>query len=244
MDKKQKTSLSFLFLSTFFFVTWILPQTRALWDIVDKEIFYFLNSSLEGGRIWQLFWVMANMHFFDIFMFLFITIFFALWVYEDKKRISFFLYGLFWGEIGILFLKQCVAPSLHVFHMERASPSLLLSKTILLSQTVPWLALKDYAFSCFPSDHGEIILQWFLFVCVFCSKRYRLLALLSSLFFLLPRLVCGAHWFSDIFVGSFFVASLVTSVAFIPKVYEEIMGLLFVLIKKMIGKKEHAYESV
>ena len=102
--------------------------------------------------------------------------------------------------------------------------------------------VKESSFSSFPSDHGEIILQWICMLYAFGSIRYVLLALPGALFFLLPRLISGAHWFLDIFAGSMMIASFISFFATQAHIYKDSIKLLSNFSKK--NKESSIYDTI
>lgn len=196
--------------------SWLIPFTRTYWDMLDRSVFYWLNSGLEGKPITQIFWALANARIADAFGALFMGTFFFLYVVDAKRedrpaRLAQFAYLCLWSELGILFTKEFLEIFLQKIQFARESPSLVLENTIMLSQAVPWVKVKDIARSCFPGDHAEILLQWTFFVSFFCGLRYGLFAIGCAIFFIIPRMIAGAHWLSDALVGSVSIALILVA---------------------------------
>jgi len=189
------------------FATWLLPPTEYLWEKLDIASFQFFNSILENSICMQIFWALANVRVTDIFGALFIATFFLIYVFEEgrqtaKLRLAQFLYLCIWGEIGILGAKEGVYCFLKSIGYLRHSPSIVLNCPVKISEMIPWLKVKDFSFSSFPGDHALILLQWSAFVFFFCGARLGFLALISSTFFIMPRIMAGAHWMTDTLIGS------------------------------------------
>jgi membrane-associated phospholipid phosphatase len=236
-------------------LSWVFPPTRALWDILDKSVFLCLNSSLVSHPFAQIFWAIANFKPVDIMGAVFMTGFFGIYIMEAEgkeraKRISQLIYGLIWGEIGILFTKHFVDAWIEGSGLARECPTLSFPKAVMLSGAIPWLRVKDFSYSCFPGDHAEILFQWVAFVWFFCRARYGLVALVWAIFFMLPRLVAGAHWLSDAVVGSTVIVSLLVSLATCTPLYGQGMNLIMSVVTKIFGyekapaQKEQTYECV
>jgi len=225
--------------------SWLFQPTRELWNALDAVVFRFLNSSLEGSPFWQIFWAIANVRITDLFGAIFMSSFFILYIMDGKKgsgerteRLAQFLYVCAWGELGILFTKEPLNDFLKMIHFARESPSLLFPHTIMLSDAVPWLKVKDFARGCFPGDHAEILLQWTAFVWFFCDKRYAIYATVWTTFFMMPRLVAGAHWASDAFVGSLSIVCVIMAWACYSPLYGYGMELLTKFIN-LFRRHEH-----
>ncbi len=175
--------------------------------MIDYNAFYILNSHFVNKPLEQIFWALANVRAMDLYGVIFLTLFLVVYCTdgekeERRKRWMQCLYVCIWGELGILFTKECVERLLQAYHYMRASPTLVIEPAVLLSEAIPWLKVKDVAESTFPANHAAIVLQWFAFVCVFCPWKYRVMAVPLVVFFIIPRLIGGAHWLSDALVGS------------------------------------------
>lgn len=229
----QKSLKSFLFYHTIaalFFFSWYCSATNPFWTKLDIATFEFLNGSLKDSPISQIFWALANLRVSDLFGALFMTGFSLLWVFQTESdqiqlnqrpyRLAQFLYILIWFEIGILLLKEVIFPYLVQIDFLRDSPSIIFaSSTIMLSEVIGWLKIKDSSHWCFPGDHAFIILQWALFMAAFAKRSIGITACISSLFFILPRLIAGAHWLSDALCGSLPLALLIVAWATCTPIY-------------------------
>ena len=222
--------------------SWLFPPTRVYWDMLDVATFRFLNESIESSPITQLFWAIANVKLVDVFGAIYIASFFLLYVFDDKEKISErlaqFLYLCIWGEIGILCSKEAAIWLVKQVDLVRESPSVVLYCPVLLSQVAPWLSVKDFSRCSFPSDHAMILFQWASFVWFFCGTRRGIIALISATFFSLPRLIAGAHWLTDVVVGSMSIIIVVFAWATCTPLYRYSMILLTKLTKKFTKKRE------
>lgn len=201
---------------------------RPLWESIDRACFHLLNGYVSVHPIQQLFWALANIKITDIFGAVYFLGIFLLYVLEGegeerRKRSVQLLYTLIWFEIGILTCKQVLTPILIELGFTRHSPSVLISHCCMLSQAAPWEKIKDSSFFCYPADHGTIVIQWCTFFCLFAGWRRGIGVCLFSTLLLLPRLIAGAHWLSDLLVGS---ASIVACIVAWAK-YSPLYDLLY-----------------
>jgi membrane-associated phospholipid phosphatase len=184
----------------------LLPS-HALWHVVDTACFVTLNSSIIDHPIQQAFWAVSNIKITDVFGGAFLLGCFLMYIFEEKgqerrKRVAHLLYTLIWFEISILLCKQCFTPICEHLGVSRHSPTVLIKEAVRLSTVIPWAKIKDSSYFCFPADHACIVFQWCSFLWFFTGWKRGLSAFLFSTLFLLPRLISGAHWLSDILVGS------------------------------------------
>ncbi len=221
------------------FVSWFFPPTEYLWESLDIASFHFFNSILEESISMQIFWGLANVRITDLFGALFIVIFFLMYTFEEgretaKLRLAQFLYLCIWGEIGILVAKEGVYCFLKWIGHLRHSPSLVLNCPVKISEMIPWLKVKDFSYSSFPGDHALIVLQWSAFVFFFCGMRYGFLALISSTFFILPRIMAGAHWMTDTLIGSTSCVLVIIAWATCTPIYPWLMPRLLRFTSRIV----------
>ena len=190
-------------LAALLFTSWLHPDTRAGWDTLDTQVFYWLNGTLESGKYWQGFWAFVNWRPFDIIAASVILMISFFWIYKQpqEKRLD-LLSGLSLLLILILVTRFSAAFLLYVTDYQRYSPSITLEPSYRLSELITWIAAKDYHKDCFPGDHGYVVMVCIGFFFVQASKRWGFLSLVLLSPFMLPRLVSGAHWLTDIIIGS------------------------------------------
>ena len=69
--------------------------------------------------------------------------------------------------------------------------------------------LKDRSSQSFPGDHASVLLIWGMFMTVFARRTGQVLVIWSlALLFMMPRLVAGAHWGQDDYIGGVLLALL------------------------------------
>ncbi|PLN73841.1 hypothetical protein CWN73_19810 [Klebsiella quasipneumoniae] len=89
----------------------------------------------------------------------------------------------------------------HLMPVQRASPSLFFSDVTRVSDVVNF-PTKDASKDSFPGDHGMMLLIFASFMWRYFGRRALAVALVIFVAFAFPRVMIGAHWFSDIAVGS------------------------------------------
>jgi membrane-associated phospholipid phosphatase len=201
-----------LLLGSFFF-----PLTRTLWDALDVACFKLLNGTLEGHPNWQLFWALANHKLTDwIEDIVFIT-FFVLAVRAAPKNFRLqkaaqFIFLILFAATIIFFVNRVLFRQ--NLDIPRDSPTLVVSPCVRLSDEIPWLRIKDDASSSFPGDHATTLLLFAAGYTFFAGRRLGTYAWAYAVFRALPRLIAGAHWFTDIAVGSAAITLFFLSWAF------------------------------
>ena len=211
-----------------------LPTER-LWNLVDTSCFTALNASIIGHPLQQAFWAVANIKMTDIFGASFLLGCFLIYIFEAqgqerRRRTAYLLYTLIWFEISILLCKQVVTPIAQWFGLARHGPTSVIKGSLLLSQIAPWVKIKDSSLCCFPADHACIVFQWCALLWFFAGWQRGLFASLFSVLFLLPRLVSGAHWISDLIVGSGSIVAIALAWALFTPLYPWLMDRLYRLV--------------
>jgi len=96
---------------------------------------------------------------------------------------------------------------------QHSSPSVVLEGAQSMTKFFPNLPeildLKDSSNQSFPGDHASVLLIWAVFMTLF-SRTIGQRAIIWGLAFLfmMPRLVAGAHWGQDDYIGGVAMASL------------------------------------
>lgn len=204
---EQPTKLKWLLMAWAFacllFASWLFPATRALWDQLDSGTFYLLNGSLASGKTWQIFWAVTNWRPFDTIAALLILIVSFSWIYKSplSDRLN-HLSGLTLLLVMIIATRLVVAAILQAVDYDRFSPSIVLQPSIRLNAMFDWIETKDYHKHSFPGDHGYVVISTIAFFFIKAGKRWGYTALILFTPFMIPRLVSGAHWLTDILIGS------------------------------------------
>ena len=195
--------------------SWLWQPTRQLWDQIDLATFRLLNEPLSSNPLWARLWAVASMRMTDIAaaLILLVVLIKGDWIFAGPRVRS-----AFFGFVALLALLVVIRVGLfsnvvRLLHWQHPSPSLTVDGAVRLKELFPaWEEswhLKDSSGQSFPGDHGAVLLLWALFLWPAASGAQRLVVAGLTIVFLLPRLVAGAHWVSDVLVGSLFLALLV-----------------------------------
>ena len=191
--------------------SWFFPPTLAIWTFLDYKVFYFLNSWIETSFFWQHFWAIASYHQLDWFHDLIMLFFFSFYFVnapkgEGAKRVANIIFCILVVGFVIYFLNKNFFPNVLDYH--RDSPTVVCEDAVRLTHKVDWLRFKDKSHRSYPGDHGTTALAFTFGVYFFQGRKMGILATLYAVFFCLPRLIAGAHWLTDILMGSLPVAFL------------------------------------
>jgi membrane-associated phospholipid phosphatase len=189
----------------FLWITFLSSSTQPLWKTLDLIIFKTLNGTLEGNKFLQYFWACINHKRMDLVEDVVFLIFF-IWGVKSapkelrwKRTVQFLSLTLLAASI-IFFINRKLLYQ-HPFVL-RESPTLVVTPCVRITEVVPWKGVKDEALSSFPGDHATTLLLFGFIFSTFVPRRLAIPAWIYVVFRTLPRLIVGAHWFSDIAVGS------------------------------------------
>lgn len=191
--------------------SWFSPMTRPLWDHLDAAAFHLLHGSVvTGSDPWRLFWAATNTRLFDAVSAVVFAIVFLSWVVAGgwarlPDRIA---AGVLLTLVTVLVLH---VSSNIIFTFERLSPSLVLEPVFRLSPLIEGVKVKDQSGNSFPGDHGTAVVHFAAFIWAFCGRTRGLVALAVALFVVMPRMMGGAHWITDLLVGSASIALVSTA---------------------------------
>jgi len=221
-------------MACFWFASWLTPATRELWDALDAAIFYSLNGSLASGKTWQGFWAIANWRPFDTIAASLILLIGFSWIYSlNRQNRLQALSGLTLLLVIILITRFSAALVLYLTDYQRYSPSISLTPSYRLSELITWIDAKDYHKDCFPGDHGYVVITCIIFFFLQAGRRWGTISLVLISPFILPRLVSGAHWATDIIIGSGTMALISLPLLFSTPLYhwgQIIVGKAFRLV--------------
>lgn len=182
-------------LALLLFFSWVLGY----WQSLDEAIFWWFNHRLVSIPGFAHFVAVVNQRWIDGAVALLMTAFVLrhAWQVTGRER----------AKIGCLLLLMAGCFSLQAaagkaLSIERASPTIVYEQAERVSLLVPDIKAKDASDDSFPSDHGIGFATFLLFACYRFPRRY--LYIVAPLVFILamPRVMSGAHWFTDFICGS------------------------------------------
>lgn len=181
------------------------PLFAGAWSAVDIFFFKALNGTLKDRPLWQAFWAMANHKLADWVEDIVFIVFFIFYVKAAQrpdrlKKVANLLFIVTYSALIIYFVNRLLFRE--TLNIPRASPTLVVESSIKLSEHISWLKIKDDSSKSFPGDHGTTALLFTAAFCYLGTKKQKVLACLYGTFLCLPRLITGAHWLSDVIVGS------------------------------------------
>lgn len=225
---KAPSLLFFHLLAILLVASLFLPFTGKLWALLDVAFFKWVNGSLDGNPNWQLFWACANHKLADWVEDVVILGFFIAYVRTVHrtlrlKKIAELLFCVLYIAAILYFVNTLLFRE--TIRIPRMSPSLVVDPSIRLSELIPWMKIKDSAARSFPGDHATTAILFAASYAYLARGKLALLACLYSIFLCMPRLITGAHWLSDIVIGSGAIALIFLSWAFCTPFFNRFVTL-------------------
>lgn len=218
------------------FTSLFWPVTHHYWQSVDIAFFKMINSTLQDRPTWQLFWACANHKLADWVEDLCVLAFFIAYVRGAAaglrgRRVIELLFCVLYIAVIIYFINKMLFRD--TLHIPNLSPTLLIDDSVRLSQEIPWMKIKDDSSYSFPGDHGTTAILFAASFAYLARGRLAILACLYGAFLCMPRLITGAHWLSDVIVGSGTIAIVFLSWAFCTPLFSKFTDGCIRLFQKL-----------
>jgi membrane-associated phospholipid phosphatase len=191
---------------------WLWPTGQLLCVLFDEWLFRLLNAPLASHPIWLHVWAIASLRPFDavVGVILLTLLIKGDWVFDavDVRRGFFGFLGIL---LLLLFIRLLFSKVAGYMNWQHSSPSMMIEGAIRMSDYFPGLEktweLKDRSTQSFPGDHASVLLIWAMFMTVFSRSTGQWLTVWGlALLFMMPRLVAGAHWGQDDYIGGVLLA--------------------------------------
>ena len=181
------------------FLSWYIPVNHGFWSFLDANIFHFFNQKLVESRAFLWLVAITNNRAFDGCALLAMgCLMLSFWLKETpagRRRIIIIGLVMLLSAVVVNQLGQAFIP------VKRASPTLTLENIHRVSDLLH-IPTKDASKDSFPGDHGMMLLIFSAFMLRYFGKVAGFIALIIFVVFAFPRVMIGAHWFTDIAVGS------------------------------------------
>ncbi|MFP9229324.1 phosphatase PAP2 family protein [Pectobacterium cacticida] len=180
------------------FLSWYLPENHGFWLTLDSSIFFYFNRLLAESPTFLQLVAITNNRAFDGFeliaMGLLYLSFYLKATSMERRRL--------W-IIGVIMLLTAVVLNQagHLLPVQHPSPTLYFSDINRVSD-LTGIPTKDASADSFPGDHGMMLMIFAAFMLRYFTRTAFAVGLAITVIFSLPRIMIGAHWFTDIAVGS------------------------------------------
>jgi membrane-associated phospholipid phosphatase len=210
---------------------------RDFWERADHKTFTLFNGSLKGNRTWAGFWAVANSRAFDLIAGVAMGVIILCYLRRDNKRYA--KKGFAFCLVVLVFTVLCSQIIINsICKYKRHSPTKILpEKSVLLSEHFPVVKPKDKSSRSFPGDHAIILFSFAFSFLIIGKFRYGASLLAVAVLFALPRLFSGAHWLTDIKVGTGFILLVTLGLLFATPLYRYLMKYSLIWTERIFGWK-------
>lgn len=190
--------LFFNLLGVALFLSWFLPANHGGWFTLDSAIFFFFNRHLATEPAFLHLVAITNNRAFDVISLLAMGL---LYLYFYLKQDAAGRRRLVITGVVMLLTAVVLNQLGHLLPVKHPSPTLTFDNIHRVSE-LTGIPTKDASGDSFPGDHGMMLIIFSCFMLRYFGRGAFAVALLITLVFSLPRVMIGAHWFTDIAVGS------------------------------------------
>ncbi|MHB9798177.1 phosphatase PAP2 family protein [Pseudomonas sp. MT3] len=195
-------------MALFLLLLWLWEPTRGAMDLFDFSLFSLLNQPLATHSAWRLTWAVASTRPFDLLVgvILLLLLIRGDWVFKATQTRA-ATFGFLCSAIVLVVVRILYAKIAHKLGWQHPSISAVAPDTVRLENFFPqWqdtaFEVKDESARSFPGDHASVLLVWALFLTLFARNALQWVVIWGlALLFMLPRLVAGAHWGQDDYIG-------------------------------------------
>ncbi|WP_074012602.1 phosphatase PAP2 family protein [Candidatus Sodalis sp. SoCistrobi] len=186
------------------FISWYLPAHHGIWFTLDSHIYHAVNHQAVRHPLFADLLAITNNRVFDLCSLLAMgTLYLHYFLHADAAGRHRMLAIALAMIITALVLNQ-LGHLGHLVPVSHVSPSRYFKATpggVSIAELTR-IPTKEFSGDSFPGDHGMLLMIFAAFMLHYFGRRAFLQAVLIVLFFSTPRILIGAHWFTDVAVGS------------------------------------------
>ncbi len=177
------------------------PTLRTTALFIDQDITLFLNHIFIDDKIGLDLWQYTNRKEQIILDIIPILCLAAVYIYISNNKsmaLANIICLIFYLEFLCLIKWQIVS----YFNISRASPSLLIKGYSRISEVMNDYTIKDASRQSIPGDHALVFMFIATYVTAFYPTKLQMISWALASLIVMPRLIVGAHWPSDVLLGS------------------------------------------
>lgn len=209
---------------------------EGFWFNIDTAIFHFFNQFLDSRHHLFLYLIaITNHRIFDMVSFLAMVVLYYTYFRQQNNacKRKMIIIGLMMLLIAVA-IKQWG----HFIPIAHESPTLYFEQSEHVNRIskLTDIGTKDSAIDSFPSDHGMMLMIFAAFMWRYFGVKAFIQASIIVVIFSAPRIIAGAHWFTDVYVGSLAITSFILSWFLLTPACDTLVNLLLRLIPKRFFK--------
>lgn len=209
--------------------------TLPIWPPLNHGIFFGFNHTFTAAHpVWVTFIAALNTRIYDVVSFLLMLAVLFFSMLGDKRPDR----QWYWFSVGFTMLLTAGIIALfdNNISYHHNSPSLYFSHlgehVNFLSHMVDF-STKDSAGDSFPGDHGMMLMVFASYVLKFSRAPFKTIAVLMVPIFSMPRIIAGAHWFEDVYMGSLSIALIILPWVLMTPLAEKVVATVYAVTRKV-----------
>ncbi|MCG8708938.1 phosphatase PAP2 family protein [Brenneria sp. 4F2] len=204
------------------FLSWYLPPDHGFWFSLDSHVFFYFNHLLGQSRLFLNLVAITNLRAFDACALMAMGLLYLSFYRKatPPKRRHLLIIG-----VVMLFSALILNQLGHLLPVQHASPSLSFHDIYRVSDLTD-IPAKDASKDSFPGDHGMMLMVFAAFMLRYFTRTAFAIGAAIVVIFSLPRVMIGAHWFTDIAVGSLSVVLVGLSWLLLTPASDALINLL------------------
>ena len=185
-------------------LSWGVLPGHGPWDHWDLATFLRVNGWLADSPRWADLVAITNNRLFDLAalacMGLILAICFFRAEGQERRRLV---------AMGIVMLLGALAINQfgHLLPVSRPSPTLMVEGALRVTE-ISAIPTKDSSSDSFPGDHALFLMIFAGFALRYLPRWAGVISVLMVPLFSAPRILAGAHWLTDVYVGALCLALL------------------------------------
>ncbi|EOV4177284.1 phosphatase PAP2 family protein [Yersinia enterocolitica] len=180
------------------FFSWYIPANHGFWFKIDSAVFFYFNQHLLSSPPFLHLVAITNNRAFDVISLICMGL---LYLYFYMKETTAGRRRLIVTGFVMLLTAVILNQLGHLLPVSHPSPTLTFENINRVSE-LTGIPTKDASSDSFPGDHGMMLMIFACFMLRYFSRSAFAIAILIVVLFSMPRIMIGAHWFTDIAVGS------------------------------------------
>lgn len=215
-------------------LSWLLPPFSEIWNFVDIQCAKIFNALFVYSSFWQsfaLFWNSRQADWLlDVLMIgLFILAHRKFRLYRKSTLVLVFSLLIVVHVTSFRVFSRRIVPV--VMQYKRLSPSLAIPNYTRVKKLRPDIKTKDSSDHCFPGDHALTCSLYTIAMTLLYGRRWGFFAFIVVCPVMFARAFVGAHWISDIMIGSFAMALFYLTLLFHTPVLDFLDNKIQLLIR-------------
>lgn len=193
------------------FLSWFLTMENGFWYTIDREVFFFFNHLVGESSFFLYLVAFVNFRHFDAVAFLFMLLIFLHYYRKMNPEGKRFMFCMGVAMLVSVIFVKLADGCLDINRLSASNYFALQGEPVNFVKDMTGWNVKDRSATSFPGDHGMMLLIFTSFMLRYFGKKPFEACTAVFLLFSLPRIMSGAHWVTDILVGSLSIVLVVMS---------------------------------